>query len=264
MTENAPLAPGPGNTIPAPKHKEYASKKWVFTVNNYTDDCIKTLQKTFCSDGSKLCYGFEEAPTTGTPHLQGWVHLAKKLRKSQLRKILPNAHWEKQRAKNDEDAYDYCLKSGKYFSNFWIPKPVKLITDLHPWQKRIEEIIFTEPDDRTIHWFYEHKGKIGKTQLVKYLAKKYDCQFVDGAKKDILYICGNSPEKRAYLFNFSRSVENYVSYDSLEKLKDGLYTAGKYESKTIIRNSPHVIVFANFPPDESRLSQDRWHIVDIG
>ena len=37
----------------------------------------------------------------------------------------------------------------------------------------------------------------------------------------------------------------------------------KYESKPVIRNSPHVIVFANFEPDKSALSEDRWLILNI-
>ena len=37
----------------------------------------------------------------------------------------------------------------------------------------------------------------------------------------------------------------------------------KYESKPICRNSPHVIIFANFEPDLDKLSNDRWIIKKI-
>lgn len=50
------------------------SRGWVFTLNNYTEeqiDTIKTLSKENCR---YIVFGKEVAPTTGTPHLQGYVY----------------------------------------------------------------------------------------------------------------------------------------------------------------------------------------------
>lgn len=48
------------------------SRAWLFTLNNYTDGdeaVIRSLSAVY------LCYGHEVAPSTGTPHLQGYVYL---------------------------------------------------------------------------------------------------------------------------------------------------------------------------------------------
>ena len=58
-------------------------------------------------------------------------------------------------------------------------------------------------------------------------------------------------------------MEDYVSYGSIEKIKNGYFMCSKYESKPIVRNSPHVFIFANFEPELDALSLDRWHIVNL-
>ena len=49
----------------------------------------------------------------------------------------------------------------------------------------------------------------------------------------------------------------------LKKSKNGYFMCSKYESKPIIRNSPHVFIFANFEPDVKELSLDRWNVVKL-
>lgn len=70
-------------------------------------------------------------------------------------------------------------------------------------------------------------------------------------------------ESKIYIFDFARTVENFVSYEALETIKNGIYFSGKYESKTVVRNCPHVLVFSNFLPHMESLSLDRWNITEI-
>ena len=37
----------------------------------------------------------------------------------------------------------------------------------------------------------------------------------------------------------------------------------KYESTMKMHDTPHVVVFSNWAPDKTRLSQDRWDITDM-
>ncbi|AGA18423.1 hypothetical protein [uncultured marine virus] len=69
------------------------SRKYIFTCNNYDDSQISEIQK-FCEslkkDGSTkviyCIYGKEVAPTTGTPHLQGFIMLRDQMTMSALNK----------------------------------------------------------------------------------------------------------------------------------------------------------------------------------
>jgi len=72
----------------SPKHQkkiyqsQYRATTWVFTLNNYDDDDLTRLQElTFPSSTRSIStIGFQEeiAPTTGTPHLQGFLQCFKK------------------------------------------------------------------------------------------------------------------------------------------------------------------------------------------
>ena len=83
--------------------------RWCFTINNYTDDDIKALDKL---DYKYLIYGYEISKS-GTEHLQGFFILRKTCRMSAIKKILPRAHLEHARG-TDEEAIHYCQKDGKY------------------------------------------------------------------------------------------------------------------------------------------------------
>jgi len=60
------------------------SKRWTFTFNNYTDESIATLKNVIQELCIYLHWSHEIAPTTGTPHLQGYLELKSKMRGSTL------------------------------------------------------------------------------------------------------------------------------------------------------------------------------------
>lgn len=128
--------------------------------------------------------------------------------------------------------------------------------------KKLLLILNEEPDDRTIHWIWESKGMTGKTTFCKFLSHYHGAIPLEGKKNDILY-CAAEFESDLYVWDLERSMEDFVSYGALEKIKNGYYMCAKYESKPIIRPCPHILVFANFPPDEDKLSKDRWNIINL-
>lgn len=86
-----------------------SSLNWCFTYNN------PTLEPPALFDPTRMSYFIcqhEVCPTTGTPHLQGYLRLTKKARMSFLKKIIPEAHWEI-RKKSHETARKYCMKTGE-------------------------------------------------------------------------------------------------------------------------------------------------------
>lgn len=231
------------------------AKRWSFTFNNYIKSDMENIIRIFSSNSSKYIIG-EEIGESGTPHLQGYVEFTNKVRPLSLIAI-NKIHWELSKG-SAEDNYKYCSKDNKFIS-IGFPKPLKVLDDklLKDWQLSILDIIKIEPDDRKIYWYWEPDGNMGKTTFCKYLSIKHKAVPIEGKKNDILY-CAAMFESEIYVMDIERSMEEYISYGAIEKIKNGYYMCSKYESKPIIRNSPHLFIFANFEPDQTTLSADRW------
>lgn len=270
---NTKLSPrAVGTTSGGPK-RITAAKKWVFTLNNYsTED-----EAVFGSDGSAgsmvhnfevWAVGREVAPSTGTPHLQGYIEFKKKCRPAESY-FDKRAHWEK--AKGDRTSnVVYCTKEGNVLAcSERYRKPVKVINVLRPWQQMVDDIVVSEPDDRTIHWFWEPEGNFGKSALCKYLAVKRGAMILAGKIGDVHHaICSRMEKDKTWepttvIMDIPRVSHGGVSYAGIEKVKDGHFYSPKYEGGECLFNSPHVIVFANEPPVEDKMSADRWHIVNL-
>lgn len=246
----------------------HEARNWRFTLNNYTEDEIKQLKLEVPKVCSKFVIGYEIGKKNGTPHLQGYIELIKKKRPFALgwsRRIswrLATKGWY---ANNNYCSKDHnIMMHSKDYVNGKLIVPIKTIDDsvLYDWEKEIIEIIKKEPDDRKIYWYWEPKGCTGKTTFAKYLYIKHGAIPIEGKKNDILY-CAATFESDIYIIDLERSLESYVSYSAIEKIKNGFYMCAKYESRPICRNSPHVIIFANFEPDLDKLSNDRWIIKKI-
>lgn len=106
---------------------------------------------------------------------------------------------------------------------------------------------------------------MGKTTLAKHLCLKYKNEiiFLSGKANDIKYAVFEFTKKktlRCAIFHYTRSNEQFVSYEAIESIKDGIFFNNKYESAQVIYDCPHIIVFANFQPNYGSLSKDRWKI----
>lgn len=238
------------------------ARYWIFTWNNYDLEWEGKLVQYF-KDAKD--YNFqEEKGTEGTPHIQGYVEFITPKRFDTLKKLNEKIHWEPSRSKA---AKAYCKKTetrnGKLIEK-WKPE----ITEFRDWQKNIWDIIHKEPDDRKIYWIYDEKGTKGKTKLCKHICRTYkEWLYCAGKASDMKFAISSILQKgelKGCLFDFTRSLENYVSYEGIESIKNGIFFSGKYESGMCLYPTPHVICFANFKPDESALSNDRWVIIDLG
>jgi len=239
--------------------------KYDFVLNNYTEEEVCQVCQTIRSICKKGIFG-KEIGENNTPHLQGYISLKKKERITGLAKLpgFGRAHFGA--CRNEKNLIDYCQKDGDIWS-FGFPKPIKILTDLYDWQKKIEDIFMSEPDDRTVHWFWENTGNIGKSAFTKYMVVKHKALFCAGGKYcDIMNLVFNQDmdECRGIIFDIPRSHKGHISYASLESIKNGMVCNTKYETGVKIFNAPHVIVFANFIPDSiDELSADRWKIVNL-
>lgn len=278
-SEKSDSLSGFGNTIQNPlitnngnKKQSDQNIKWCFTFNNYSESDIVDITTLFKS----VCKAFvfqEEIGDNGTPHLQGFIYLKKRMRWTELG-LCNKIHWEK--CKDAKASMLYCQKldTRKLLSLPTIygdivkpPAEIKIISNLYKWQRDIETIFFSEPDHRVIHWYYETTGNVGKSAFTKYMVVKHNCLFCDGGKKsDLLNLIYNNDMDmcRGIIFDIPRSAGGNVSYATLEAIKNGLVCNTKYETGVKAFNAPHVFVFANLPPtDPEKLSEDRWDIHNI-
>lgn len=91
-----------------------SGKRWTFTVNNYTEEEVEALKDLFQRiECGYWVIGREIAPTTGTPHLQGYFRTQVKIYRRTLMSrfnfsylVLSNG--------GDWDNRKYCIKEGNY------------------------------------------------------------------------------------------------------------------------------------------------------
>lgn len=246
------------------RHRNYC-----FTWNNYADSDIPIATKWL---GTESEYIFqEETGASGTRHLQGAVFFKNPWDFAVVKKCMPKCHIEV--CKNKKAAIAYCSKTetrtGKIYTNLKIREPVRDPLEnctLKEWQQNILDIIKTEPDLRKIYWFWEPEGNTGKSCFAKHLCLKHGAVIASGKGADIKYCVAQLHEERdvkIIIMDVPRVSKDFISYQAIEEIKNGLFFCPKYESKQVIMNSPHIFVFANFPPETSTMSKDRWVICRI-
>lgn len=240
-------------------------KTWCFTLNNYKIDDLDFLCQYFSEVSAMYVIGKEIGKEKETPHLQGYVAFLKRKRLTALKKIDPRAHWEI--CRNVEASIEYCMKDGDYRTNIRKVKKYKW-PKWYDWQQDIIDEADEKVDsDRTINWYWEESGNVGKSTLVKYLIATRNATIISGKASDSLHSVGKRLEAgqdvSLVVVDVPRSMKGYVSYQAIEKIKDGCFFTGKYEGGQYIFDSPHVFVFSNQEPDTDMMSEDRWNIIEI-
>ena len=265
---NTPNTNAGGNTKTPARYRRYC-----FVLNNWSEAELNTLTHEFTNLRGLYIIG-KETGESGTPHLQGYVEYKNAINLKTLRNINNRVHWDAAKG-TKADNIKYCSKDGDYISNFPPSKKDRVLQRQYsgiqwlPWQQEILDKVKTEPDDRTINWYWEPQGNTGKTLLSKYLVITQDAIIADGKKNDTFYLIKTWMEKHpeespnVILVDIPRHNIEFLNYGAIEQIKNGLISSGKYESCIEYFLCPHVFIFANSPPDWSKLSDDRWNIVQI-
>lgn len=259
---------GEGNTITSPSIKR--SRKYIFTLNNYTDTETQDIEEYFDKNCVKWIFGFEIGKC-GTPHLQGFMEFKSAKKFSVLKTLCSRWHLQTARGSLKEN-YDYCSKDGNYRYGGFRPEKISwtcCIDHLYWWQEDIIKLLESKPDDRTIHWYWEPTGRSGKTTFQKHVVMNFENVLVLSGKASdmkngiVEFQKGKKELPDIILVNIPRSNADYLSYTGLEEIKDMLFYSGKYEGGMVCGPCPHVICFANDIPVASKMSQDRWNVVRI-
>ncbi len=248
--------------------QEVGSKKWIFTLNNpNVGDHLKYIN---CADVASYCFQDEVGEENGTPHYQGTISFKNRKRLTWLKRLCPRSSWRK--CKDWDASIRYCSNpakrspGGSLWENCLPEEIIDFLKgkDLYPWQQYVLTYLSQPRDPRQLVWIWDPTGATGKTMLVRHLLitqKPCSATLVTGKSADAKYALSIMKEvPKAVLVSYVRSQEAYISYQMLEEVKDGMFFSPKYESTMKIYNPPHMIVFANFRPNTSKLSMDRWLI----
>lgn len=134
-----------------------------------------------------------------------------------------------------------------------------------PWQKDLLTSLDQEPDNRTIQWIWEPTGNVGKSYLTTYLLATGKAALLSaGRKADMAYILAKDP-KPIVIFDLPRTAEEHMDglYNLAEDLKNNRLISTKYDSETLVFSKKHVVIFANFEPDMTKWSIDRYKITRL-
>ncbi|AXH76624.1 MAG: putative viral replication protein [Circoviridae sp.] len=245
-----------GNTSGHTPPSKQRIRKFCFTLNNWTQEEFEQITD-FASSG-KWIIGKEVGEKKLTQHLQGYVEFDNPRYFKSVIKFNKRIHWEV--CRNGPAAIKYCQKEGNWSSNFLVLDPM-IGLELKDWQKEVKELYASEPHPRKIHWYYDHEGNTGKSTFTKHMLVTCDDVLMVGGKgADMKYAAAEFSKKkkiRMVIIDVPRSSLDYISYQGIEELKNGAFFCGKYESKAVLYDYPHVVVFANEEPAYGKLSKDR-------
>jgi len=137
--------------------------------------------------------------------------------------------------------------------------------EMRTWQSELKAILDGEPDDRTILFVVDLIGDKGKTWFAHWYVQQATkkCQvLVPGKKADMAFALDLNT--RVLFVDAPRSKQGeFIQYDFLEEAKNGFVFSPKYESRMKVLQPMHVCVFMNEMPDMTKLSQDRYHIIEL-
>jgi len=120
MNRHKKACGGEGNTVPLPQPTRKTF--YCFTVFDLNEDAEKEFNRQLGTLCLKYLYGKEKCPSTGRIHFQGFMHLKKAMRITEL-KLIGKPHLEACKG-SEEQNVRYCSKDGNVVK-FGFPKPVK-------------------------------------------------------------------------------------------------------------------------------------------
>lgn len=253
-----------GNTtnIQIPAVHKNPMKVWCFTLPLSVCQPYQ-LSDILRSEGATWWVFQAERGAEGFEHYQGVMRFSERLRFLDVKNVMPREmHLEG--CRDILASRRYCSKLEGRIAGPWNETSVfiRTIGMLHPWQQDLFDKLQGEPDDRTILWIYDLVGGAGKTGFSRKMAADHGAFVVNhGKTADIAHCIAANPE--IVIMNIVRDCEERINYAVLEQLKDGQIMQSKYASRMRYFDPPHVVVFANFAPDTSKLSADRWRVYEI-
>lgn len=240
------------------------SRGWCFTWNNYPEDWLRRVRSL---GAGYFVVGEEVAPTTGTPHLQGYVYFKSQRRMPKMRP----PHWVPANG-NALQNRAYCTKDGKFveegerpltqsekgiagkavYEAAWALAKVGRIGDIeeplrtrfYGTYKRIRADYQEQPgsiDDLDNYWFWGETG-VGKSS--KALAD-YPDHYLKNPNK---WWCGYVDQETVIIDEWSPEHSVLASY--LKRWADHHPFAAEHKGGSMCIRPRRIVVTSNYSPEE--------------
>jgi len=163
---------------------------------------------------------------------------------------------------NHSTVYARCRQFCLDYVNDHLPKPDKEeIEVLYDWQVQLLSELRGPADRRKIVFIVDELGSGGKSTFCSYLEQELpNVQvMIPEARKDMSVLV--DVMTRIVLIDVPRFTDVDLPYSFMEQLKNARVSSTKYNpqgKRFPVR--PHVVVFSNFAPCMTALSQDRYDI----
>ena len=165
----------------------------------------------------------------------------------------------------DEKNLNCLVRHHQYFAARVRARPPakQVIDELYEWQAVLLSYLTKEkPHSRAIIWVHSTEGNYGKSYLAKLLETNFEALTVGNCKSaDVAAAYFGQP---IVSFDFTKTTDwDMVNWSTMESIKNGHIFSPKYEVVSKVYKQPHVVVFANKSPDRSKLSADRFYVIDL-
>ena len=159
----------------------------------------------------------------------------------------------------------YELRLRKLANHLQPPPTLEEEIVFRPWQVTLKQELLSDADDRTVAFYVDPEGGKGKTYFTRAMLSTYPDKVQSlsvGKRDDIAHAIDDT--KSIFLFNVPRGGMEFLQYTVLEQLKDRMVFSPKYDSRTkLFRHRTHVVVFCNEEPDWTKMSVDRYQVVNL-
>lgn len=129
------------------------AKSWCYTLNNPSVAERTDVAELFNDPLNRIVYHVfgREQGESGTPHLQGFILFSQEFRLTQVRNLIPRAHWEKRRG-TLQQASEYCKKDGDFDEFGTLPASATQgrRSDWDRLREHIEELDGELPTERSL------------------------------------------------------------------------------------------------------------------
>lgn len=149
-----------------------------------------------------------------------------------------------------------------------LQKKVLKTTQKHKWQTKMDQILASRANDRTIIVILDHEGGSGKSTYArsKYFENDEKTAVIqNGRTQDIAHAISktNNNTLENIFIDLMRLNMEHVNYNLIERLKNGIVFSSKYDSTTVrLAAIPHVVIFTNVMIDIEKMSKDRWLVFE--